>query len=102
MPRLVLAEQAEFLPDKPVHKLLYDSEKMRVVLFCLLPGQAIAPHTSASEVMMHLVEGEGAFTVGSEKHKLTPGSFLVCKSNEPHGFEATQKMMMLAIIAPRP
>ena len=102
MPRTVLGEQAEFLSERPVHKLLYDSEKMRVVLFCLLPGQVIAPHTSTSEVMMYLVEGEGTFTVGEEKQKLTPGSFLVCKSNEPHGFEATQKMMMLAIIAPRP
>src|SRR4030042_742207 len=51
-------KEADFSPDRPVSKLLYDSDAMRVVVFGLLPGQEIPPHTAPSRVVLHMVQEE--------------------------------------------
>ena len=102
MGKINLEEFTEFSPSKPVSKILYDSEKVRAVLFCLDAGQEVAPHTVVPKVTMLVISGSGAFTVGDQTHEVEPGSFVVCESNEAHGMKAKEKMTVLATIAPRP
>lgn len=102
MELLNLKEKISFLPDVPKKELLFDSEKMRVVLFNLEKGQEIPAHTSESEVLMFLVKGQGRFLVGDKWEDVEEGAFVVCGGNEPHGMEATERMTVLAVIAPRP
>ncbi len=97
-----LKGRISFLPDMVKKELLFDSEKMRVVLFNLEKGQEIPAHTSTSEVLMFLVKGKGRFLVGDKWEDVEEGAFVVCGSNEPHGMEATERMTVLAVIAPRP
>jgi quercetin dioxygenase-like cupin family protein len=93
---------AEFSPDRPVSKLLYDSGAMRVVVFGLLPGQEIPPHTAPSRVVLHMVQGKGAFITGSGEQPAHAGAFVITEPNEPHGLKANEKTVLLAVIAPRP
>jgi len=95
-------KEVEFSPDRPVSKLLYDSDAMRVVLFGLLPGQEIPPHTAPSRVVLHMVEGKGAFLAGSGEQPANAGALLITEPNEPHGLKAVEKTVLLAVIAPRP
>jgi len=95
-------KEAEFLPDRFVSKLLYDSDAMRVVIFGLLPGQEIPPHTAPSRVVLHMVQGKGAFLTGSGEQAADAGAFVITEPNEPHGFNAAGKTVLLAVIAPRP
>ncbi|MCL5966768.1 MAG: cupin domain-containing protein [Deltaproteobacteria bacterium] len=95
-------KEADFSPERPVSKLLYDSDAMRVVVFGLLPGQEIPPHTAPARVLLKIVQGRGAFVTGGGESPATPGAFVVTEPNEPHGVKAAEKTVMLAVIAPRP
>ena len=95
-------KEAEFSTERPVSKLLYDSDAMRVVVFGLLAGQEIPPHTAPSRVVLHVVKGSGAFITGSGERPAQPNAFVVTEPNEPHGLKAAEKTVLLAIIAPRP
>jgi len=95
-------KEAEFSPSRPVSKLLYDSDAMRVVVFGLLPGQEIPPHTVPSRVVLHMVQGKGAFLTGSGEQPAHTGAFVITEPNEPHGLKAAEKTVLLAVIAPRP
>lgn len=97
-----LLERISFLPDGPKKELLFDSEKMRVILFNLEKGQEIPPHTSTSEVLMYVVKGRGQFFVGDDVEEVEEGSLVVCKPEESHGMSATDRMTVLAVVAPRP
>ena len=52
-----LADFREFATDRHIAKLMHDSDKCRVVLFCLEAGQDLSPHESTSEVVFYGVEG---------------------------------------------
>ena len=95
-------KEAEFSEARPASKLLYDSEAMRVVVFGLLPGQEIPPHTAPSRVVLHIVQGRGVFLTGSGEQPAHSGAFAITEPNEPHGLKAIEKTVLLAVIAPRP
>ncbi len=97
-----LSQFQEFDPVRPVSKLLHDSEKSRVVLFCLEPGQEIASHTSTSEVVFYGVDGGGTILLGESEVELEPRAIVVCPPVVPHGIKTGERMVVLAIITPRP
>ncbi len=85
-----------------VAKLLHDSERCRVVLFCLEPGQEVSPHQSTSEVIFYGVEGKGTILVGTDEVEVASGTIVVCPPLLPHGIKAGSRTTVLAIITPRP
>ena len=95
-------EAARFAPDRPVSQMLLDSPDARLVVFGLEPGQEVPPHTSTSTVLMQALQGEGSFTVGAAEFPAAPGCLAVCRPNETHGMKAKSRMVVLAVIAPRP
>ena len=97
-----LSQYQEFDPERVVSKLLHDSERCRVVLFCLEPGQEVAPHQSTSEVVFYGVEGKGTVSVGSDEAGIAPGTIVVCPPMLPHGIKAGSRTTVLAVITPRP
>jgi quercetin dioxygenase-like cupin family protein len=102
-PRAIqLSQFREFDAGRVVSKLLYDSERCRVVLFCLEPGQGVSPHQSGSEVVFYGVEGKGTVSVGADQSGFEPGTIVVCPPMLPHGIRAEARATVLAVIAPRP
>lgn len=97
-----LADFREFAPDRHIAKLMHDSDKCRVVLFCLEVGQELAPHESTSEVVFYGVEGKCQVGVGKDWLVLEPQTIVTCPPNVPHGLKAATKTSVLAIITPRP
>lgn len=95
-------KEAEFSPERPVSKLLYDSEAMRIVVFGLMAGQEVPPHTAPSRVMLHIYQGKGTFLTGRGAQPAQAGDFVITEPEEPHGLKAAEKTVMLAVIAPRP
>lgn len=97
-----LARFQEFDSKRVVSQLLHDSERCRVVLFCLEPGQEVSPHESRSEVLLYGVAGRSTVSVGDEEVDLEPDTIVVCPPLVPHGMKATERTTILAVIAPRP
>ena len=97
-----LTDFREFASDRHIAKLMHDSDKCRVVLFCLEPGQELSPHESTSEVVFYGVEGKCQVQVGKDWLTLEPQTIAACPPNIPHGLKAATRTVVLAIITPRP
>lgn len=97
-----LARFQEFDAQRVVSKLLHDSERCRVVLFCLEPGQEVPPHQSTSEVIFYGVAGRGKVLVDAEEIAMESGTVVVCPPRLPHGLKAETRTTILAVITPRP
>lgn len=95
-------KEAEFSADRPVSKLLYDSDAMRVVVFGLQAGQEMPPHTAPSRVVLHIAQGKGVFITGRGEEPAHAGAFVITEPGEPHGLKVSEKTVLLAVIAPRP
>ena len=102
MGKIDLKEHIEFSEEKYVSKILFDSDKVRMVLFCLEKGQEVPPHTVKPQVVMLVISGKGSFTVGGKTYKVKSDSVAICESMEAHGIKADEQMVVLASITPRP
>lgn len=97
-----LKKYIEFDRERFVSKLVHDSAMARVALFSLEKGQELAPHTSSSEVLFQVLEGNGKVLIGSEEVSIKAGQMVFCASEVSHGLKAEDRFVVLAIIAPRP
>lgn len=94
--------QIEFSEEKYVSKILFDSDKVRLVLFCLEKGQEVPPHIVKPQVTMLVFSGKGSFTIGNQTYKVKPDTLAVCESMEAHGIKADEQMVVLTSIIPCP
>lgn len=90
-----LAGLAEFSDAGPNKKVIYETPELTSILISLKGGQEIPPHVLPSEVIMHVVSGEGSFHTGSGTPGVKEGSLVVCGPNEPHGIKAGTNMIVL-------
>jgi len=97
-----LFERAHFSLDHPLVTILSDTPPARVVLFTLEPGQQVNDHRNNSEVHMLALIGRGWIHLGQSTHDVTAGRWFFCPPGTSHGFGATERMIILATIAPRP
>lgn len=90
-------------PSRPATMVVHDSADARVVLFRIEPGQAVAPHTSPSTVLLNIVSGSGIVTGGNGEHEVRAGDIVSYAPSELHGMRATgERLVIAAVIAPRP
>lgn len=90
-------------PDRPATAILHDAPDIRLVVFKLDPGQAVAPHTSRSSVVLVILEGRGTVSGGSGSSPVKTGDVVTYEAGELHGFTAgEERLTVLAAIAPRP
>ncbi|MEX2572091.1 MAG: AraC family ligand binding domain-containing protein [Gemmatimonadota bacterium] len=91
-------------PDRPATELLHDDPNARVVCFRVEPGQAVAPHTSDSTVLIQVIEGAGVFHGEGSSAELSAGGTAVYAPGEVHSMEPAGNgtLRFLAIITPRP
>lgn len=90
-----IASHAEFSNAGPNKKVLYETPVLTSILVSLKGGQEIPAHTLPSEVIMHVVSGEGSFYTGSGTQEVKEGSLVVCGPDEPHGIKAKADMVVL-------
>lgn len=94
-------EKVGFLSHDVKKQLLHDSDPARYVLFCLEPGQTIESHTSSSTVTIIVLDGKGKW-LGSRETDFKKGDVCFYEPEEPHGFRAQERTVLLAVIAPAP
>lgn len=90
-----LAAQAEFSDAGPKKKVLCETSSLTSILVALRGGHEIPAHTVGSEVVMHVIKGEGSFYTGSGTQEVKEGSLVVCAPDEPHGISAKSDMIVL-------
>ena len=94
--------------DRPATAILHDSADVRLIVFRLAEGQAVAPHRSTSSVQLTVLEGSGVLSgesdSGATDLACTTGDVVVYLPNELHGMRAgsDEELLLLATITPRP
>ena len=90
-------------PERPATALVYDEPDVRLVVFRIAPGQAVAAHTSPSTVTLHVLSGAGMVSGAEGERHVRAGQVVMYGPNEPHSMRATdQELVLLAGITPRP
>lgn len=98
-----LQQHMRFAEDRPVSEILHSCQDMRVVLYNLLPGQQIDPHTSSSSVCLQIIDGAGDLLCGAEWVTAAGGTVRFYPPGEVHGVRAgAERMSVLAMYTPRP
>ncbi len=92
----------EFDPSKPISKVKYDSNNIRIVVFSIPQGLEISPHKNPSNVLLYCAKGEGKFLKGNAWIDVREGDMVACEPLELHGMKADKDMIVIASIAPSP
>ena len=93
--------------DRPATAIVHDSPDVRLIVFRLAPGQAVAPHRSTSSVQLSVLAGSGTLTGESDggpiEQPCATGDVVVYLPDELHGMRAAgEELLLLATITPRP
>lgn len=102
MQAIDLTQEQHFDPEAKVSKLVFDSEQVRLALFCSEAGQGVEGCQSTSRVSFTILEGEGEFFDGKGRLTAGPGTVVVWEPGDTHGYKALSRLVFLATIAPRP
>jgi quercetin dioxygenase-like cupin family protein len=90
-------------PSRPATALLHDVADARVVVFRIEAGQAVAPHTSTSTVLLSVVAGHGMVSGAEGERAVSAGDLVAYDVAELHGMRALdERLVLVAIITPRP
>ncbi len=84
---------------------LFDSDRMLIDLYALLPGQAQKVHThKGQDKVYYVLEGEVVVTLGAEEALLAPGMAALARAGVAHGVrnESGSRAVLLVVTAPRP
>jgi quercetin dioxygenase-like cupin family protein len=87
-----LCEKFQYAEKGIVSKTLFDSEKMKIVLFCFEEGQSLSEHQAPFNAQIVVIEGEGEFLLGKETFKGANGSLFVMPEGLIHAIKATKRL----------
>jgi quercetin dioxygenase-like cupin family protein len=102
-PRQAVQHAVSGNPGRPATAIVLDTADVRLVVFRILPGQAVPPHTSTSAVVLTILEGSGFLTGSGGATACTAGDVACYQPKELHGMRANgSELHVLAAITPRP
>jgi quercetin dioxygenase-like cupin family protein len=84
---------------------LFESARMFCDVYCLLPGQAQAPHAhQGSDKIYHVLSGAVSVSIGEETQRLGPGQLAVAAAGVEHGVrnDDDEPASVLVVMAPHP
>jgi quercetin dioxygenase-like cupin family protein len=91
-----------FRRDRFQPVVLAETERIRVLLLCLEPGQAIAVHTPGVDLTLVVLEGDGMMTVGDREDPVSPGTVVIVTAGTARGLRATGRLVAVAVASPPP
>ena len=75
---------------------------LRVTRFSFAQGQELSEHTSPARVLVQILAGHCAFTVGGRTHLLRPGDLLHVPPRLPHALRAVTDLTVIVTQATPP
>jgi len=88
-------EKVVFSAEGPQPQALVESDKFKVVIAGLEPGQKIPPHPEGI-AMYHFLEGTGWMTVDAERFAVKPGATVITSVGATRGIEAETQLAFIA------
>jgi quercetin dioxygenase-like cupin family protein len=91
-----------FRQDRFQPVVLAETERVRVLLMCLEPGQAIPVHRPGIDLTLVVLEGDGMMTTGDREDPISSGTVAVVPAGTARGLRATGRLVALAVASPQP
>ncbi len=91
-----------FRQDRFQPIVLAETERIRVLLICLEPGQAIPVHRPGIDLTLIVLEGDGMMTAGDREDPISPGTLVVVPAGMARGLRAMGRLVALAVASPPP
>jgi quercetin dioxygenase-like cupin family protein len=95
-------KQIYFKPAGPDKIVLYDEGAMKIQTVCLAAGQAIPPCAMSTDVLFHVLKGNGILRVDGEQISLTPGETIVVPARAASRSIAAETDLALLAVQVRP
>ncbi len=85
-----------------VNQAVLTAPGLRVTRFSFPAGQELAEHTSPARVLVQILAGNCAFTVGGRTHLLQAGDLLHVPPGQPHALRAVTDLTLIVTQATPP
>lgn len=95
-------EFISFSPAKFNPVELARSERVRVILVCLEPGQFIPVHRPGIDMTLLVLEGRGTVAAGDTETEVEPGAVVFVQGGEKRGIKAQTHLVALHVVSPLP
>lgn len=92
-----LLENRQFSTRRFLPRLVHGSDRGRVFLLCLEPGQGLPVRPDSEEVLCCVIEGTVKVSVGEQTFTACAGDFLAVCAGEARGIEAQTRATVLWI-----
>ncbi len=93
---------AAFTPQRFNAVPIAQSERTRVLLVCLEPGQFIPVHSPGVDIAVVVLEGEGTLVAGEREETIGPGAVAFAPAGTARGLTAATKLVVLNVVTPPP
>ncbi len=90
-----LKDYIEYSTGSVVSRTLKENRAGTITLFAFDAGQGLSEHSAPFDAVVLVIDGEGRFIIGGEKHDLKAGQLIIMPANIPHAVRAMQKFKML-------
>jgi len=104
MERINLKEKEVFKKEGRGMVNLVNEPYLLINQVCLESGQNVPEHEANSHVTLHVLYGEGTFSISGEKGKFGPGNLLRVSLGSPMSIrnESAERLVFLVIKTPHP
>lgn len=80
-------------------KVIVKNEKLNITLFSMAEGTEISEHTSTKQGYVHVLEGDGVFSLEGEDIVMNPGRFIYMNENAVHSLKANKNTSFLLVLS---
>jgi quercetin dioxygenase-like cupin family protein/uncharacterized protein (DUF2249 family) len=95
-------ELASFSGDGFGRRILFENDRLRVVLAAFEPGQEIPVHAPGVDLVLSVLEGMGEVRAGDQVHPVAAGDVVIVPAGEERGVRARTRMVALHVVSPPP
>ena len=93
-----LAHLAEYQPGAVVSRVILKTPTGTVTVFAFDAGEGLTEHTTPSDALVHVMEGEASITIAGVTHTVASGEILRLPGGVPHAVKATTRFKMLLVM----
>lgn len=99
---LDLAGLVSYAEGSIVSRTLVENKAGTITLFAFDAGQSLSEHTAPFDALVHVLDGEGEFTVGGKASSVGAGQALLMPADIPHAVKAVECFkMLLTMLRPK-
>lgn len=91
-------DEVSILPGQIVSKTLVQNKAVSLTLFAFDKDTEISTHDSTGDALVHVLEGEGTFTIDNIPYVVKQGESIVMPAAIPHSVYASEKFKMLLTV----